>query len=402
MCPCGAAGNSALGAPPPPPPELSPAAPRIGATPPATRQAILDAVSGRGVASVGHSHPRWVKAVTAATVRGRLTGASSHTDELIGYLALLAAGLPPPVDRSVLVSTEPEAIETALRLTQTASGRSGVLAFHSGLQSVTNSDVRNASVPLCKDHDALDYETCGESVAEAIAAIAARQDIDEIGTVLVEPVLAAAGNLLPRRGFLAALQSLCRQRGWLLIFDESVTGFGRTGKPFAFETFEVEPDVVVLGKGLGGGFPSSAVCASSALWNASALRTLPMTASSERRRPLACAAGRVALEIVSEPEFLKHVRAVSVRAAQRLRELVMASSRVARPRGIGLMLGFDLIDPRDGSFATAVECEAIFRACRDRGILLAGRAPHIRLTPPLTMSLEEADCLFDRIAETTK
>ncbi|HET7483753.1 MAG TPA: aminotransferase class III-fold pyridoxal phosphate-dependent enzyme, partial [Solirubrobacterales bacterium] len=359
------------------------------------RPAVLDAVAGHGVASIGDSHPRWIEAVAAAAHRRR------GGNELANYLALLAAELPPRVDRVALAPTDAEALATTLRLARAASGRPGVLTFGGAFRH-PDADLREADVPLCVEHDALDYGACDEPVAGAIAAIASRPDLDDVGAVLVEPVLRSAGNLLPRRGFAAALQDLCRERGWLLILDESGTGFGRTGETFACEAFGVEPDVVVLGNGLGGGFPASAVCAGSSLWEACALPDPPAVGGGKWDGPLACAAGGAALEIVTEPGFLGQVRSVGAHAARRLRELADASLRIARPRGIGLALGFDLVEPESGGVAGWTECEAVFRACRNRGVLIAVTTSRVGLTPPLAISREEVDRLFDVIAEVVR
>ncbi|HEV3001196.1 MAG TPA: aspartate aminotransferase family protein [Solirubrobacteraceae bacterium] len=372
---------------------------------------LLDAVSGYGVASLGHSHPRWVEAVVSQA--RRLAHTTLHTAELAGYLTALADVLPPRIDRIALATTGAEAIEMAMWLAQTERRRPGILTFADGFHGKTaavrytrdpsSNDARSlaphwlrtAPFPACRDHDAVDYGSCHEPVEEAIATIATREDLDDVAAVLVEPVLGTAGNIPPRRGFLAGLRELCRERDWLLIYDESITGFGRTGELFAFGTFGVEPDIVVLAKGLGGGFPLSAVCAPGDIWQGSALSTPSSTSSSYGANPLACAAGKVTLEIVTDRGFMDQVRATAGQAAKRLRELAEASPRVVNPRGIGLMLGFDLVDPDSGELASDVECEAVFRACRDAGVLVAATVPRVRLSPPLTLTAAEADRLFD-------
>ena len=238
-------------------------------------------------------------------------------------------------------------------------------------------------------------------MTEAIKAIASRPDLDDVGAVVVEPVLRSAGNLLPRRRFAATLQALCHERRWLLVFDESNLGLGRTGRTFAWEAFGVEPDVVVLGSGLGGGFPAGAVGAGSSLWKASALPDPSAAGDGKRGGPLACAAGRAALEILTDPGYLEQVRVASAHAARRLRELTDAGPRIARPRGIGLALGFDLVEPESGAPATRSECEAVYRACRDRGVLIAAATPRVPLALPLSVSRQELDRLFEVIAEAT-
>lgn len=380
-----------------------------------TGSRYLDVVSGFGVASLGHCHPHWVEAVVGQA--HRLTVTPLHTNELARYLAALSGVLPPGLAQTALYSGGAEAVEAAIRLTQTATGRSAVLTFREGFhgktvgvryagdpcspeaQSLGSDWLRTALFPACELHDAVSYGRCEESAVEALAAIGEREDRDAIGTVLVEPVLGTAGNIPPRRRFLSELRQLCDERDWLLVLDESITGFGRTGSMFAFEHFGLEPDVVILGKGLGGGFPLSAVCASRDLWEASALRTPSATSSSYGGNPLACAAGLATLEIVTGEDFLRQVRRVAGHAAVRLCELADASPSVSRPRGLGLMLGFDIVDAQTAELATAARCASVFRECRDRGLLILADVPRVRLSPPLTLTVAEADELFDILME---
>jgi 4-aminobutyrate aminotransferase-like enzyme len=375
----------------------------------------LDAVSGYGVASLGHSHPQWVEAVVEQAAR--LTVTPLHTEELARYLSALGAVLPSHLDRTALFSGGAEAVEVAIRLAQTAGGKAGVLTFSDSFHGKTAAVrytgdpasaegealgvgwMRTAPFPACRHHDAVSYPDCEEAAGEALAALAAREDLEDIGVVMVEPILGTAGNVPPQRGFLSGLRQLCDERGWLLVLDESITGFGRLGALFGFEYFDVSADIVVLGKGLGGGFPLSAVCAGSALWERSALGVASGTSSSYGGNPLACAAGLATLEIVTGDSFLLHVRQVAARSAARLRRLAERSAVVAQPRGVGLMLGFDLVDSRSGGPAPGDRCLAIFQACRDRGLLIAADVPRVRISPPLMLSLEEADEMFDVLEE---
>ena len=370
----------------------------------------LDVVSGFGVASLGHSHPEWVKAVVSQAKR--LSATPMYTGELAQYLSALAQVLPERLDQTALFSGGAEAVEVAIRLVQTATGRPGVLtfggAFHGktvGVRYVGSLGMEEAcslgpswlterDFPACELHDPLTYDQCEESAPDLIAALDNEQ-VSAIGAVLLEPVLGTAGNIPPRRQLLRELRQTCDQHGWLLILDESITGFGRTGSMFAFEQFAVQPDVLVAGKGLGGGFPVSAVSSSSQLWGSSSFAVPSATSSSYGGNPLACAAAMATLRIVADEDFLGHVRHVASHAASRLVELATRSPRVARPRGIGLMLGFDLVNPDTGALADADACFSVFRACRERGVLLLADVPRVRLSPPLTLSLAETDQLFD-------
>lgn len=371
----------------------------------------LDAVSGYGVASLGHSHPHWVEAVIGQAAR--LTVTPLHTEGLARYLSALGALLPSHLDRTALFSGGAEAVEAAIRLAQTGGDKAGVLTFRDSFHGKTAAVrytgdpvsaegralgvgwMHTASFPGCMRHDAVSYPRCEEEAGDALAALASREDLEDVGVVMVEPILGTAGNVPPQRGFLSGLRRLCDERGWLLVFDESITGFGRLGELFGFEYFDVQADVVVLGKGLGGGFPLSAVCAGSTLWDRSALGVASGTSSSYGGNPLACAAGLATLEIVTGDSFLPQVRQVAAHAAGRLRRLAERSAVVAQPRGAGLMLGFDLIDPQWGEPAASDRCLAILRACRDRGLLIAADVPRVRISPPLTLGLGEADEMFD-------
>lgn len=381
----------------------------------ATGARYLDTVAGYGVAALGHSDPRWVEAVVGQAES--LTVAPIDTGELAEYTAALAAVVPGTSPQVALYSGGAEAVEMAVRLAQTRTRRPGVLTFAGGFHGKTAALrytrdpraaearmlgprwMRSAEFPLCEDHDAVDYPSCDEDGADAIAVIEAREDLDDVGTLLLEPIQGTAGNLVPPRGFLRALRSLCDERGWMLVLDESITGFGRTGRLFACEYFDAEPDVLVLSKGLGGGFPLSAVCASREAWAESALGAPSGTTTAYGGNPLACAAGRATLDIVTSDGFLPGVRDVGAHAADRLRALAAASSRVARPRGVGLMLGFDLVDPRSGELASAHDCRAVSRACRDHGVLTAAHVPRVRLSPPLTFTADEVDTVFDVLCE---
>jgi 4-aminobutyrate aminotransferase/4-aminobutyrate aminotransferase/(S)-3-amino-2-methylpropionate transaminase len=372
---------------------------------------LLDAVSGYGVASLGHSHPRWVQAVTEQARRLAVT--PLHTLPLAQYLRELATVLPERVRTIALTTTGAEAVELATRLAQVAQGRAGILTFQDGFHGKTAavrytrdlgspeagalapSWLHSAPFPACQSHDAVSYDCCDESVSEDIGSIAVRAELSDIAAVLAEPILGTSGNIPPKLAFLRHLRALCDERGWLLILDESITGFGRTGDLFAFQRFGIEPDILVLSKGLGGGFPLSAVCAAPELWERSQLDSASATSSSYGGNPLACAAGSATLEIITSPGFLEQVQATAAHAAVRLRELAGSSSLVARPRGVGLMLGFDLVVPETGELMPPRACEAVFRECRDRGALVAATVPRVRLSPPLTWTTTEVDLLFD-------
>jgi 4-aminobutyrate aminotransferase-like enzyme len=209
--------------------------------------------------------------------------------------------------------------------------------------------------------------------------------------VIVEPVLGTAGNRPPQRRFLAGLRAVCDDRGWLLIVDESITGFGRLGRTFAVDWFDVRPDILVLGKAMGGGYPLSGVAAPSSLWDASLFAQPSATSSSYGANPLACAAGIAVLDVLEAPGFDDQVKRTASRLAEGIVGLEAASPFVARNRGLGMMLGFDLVDPATGELAGSDLCLRLFHRCLDAGILIVGDVPEVRLNPPLILTEQGAD-----------
>ena len=370
----------------------------------------LDATTAYGVAAIGHAHPTWVSAIQDQAAR--LAASPFHTPQLGAYLEALASTLPENLQRVALFSGGAEAVEVAVRVAQRAIGRPGVLSFTTAFHGKSggvryaggaNNEERialsvlphpHAAFPGCERHTATTYSSCDESAAAACAELRVRDDLDDIGAVIVEPVLGTAGNIPPAPDMLTELRRLCDERGWLLIADESITGFGRTGSMFAFQRFGGSPDIVVLGKAVGGGFPLSAVATSADLWRESGMDQPSATSSSYGNNPLACAAGLAVLDVVTGPEFLPNVRQVGRHLAAGIDHLAESTSTVTRPRGVALMQGFDLVDPSTGDLATARHCADVFRSCRDRGLLLPIDVPRVRVNPPLTLSLQEADELL--------
>ncbi len=373
-----------------------------------TGRRLLDFATAMGVAAIGHANPVWADAV--AEQAHRLAACVLHTPEHAAYLERLAAYLPAGVDRVALYSGGSEAVEVAVRLAQSVTGRRHLISFSTGFHGKTIGVrfsggrfpeeretlgvdwVHTLPYPRCERHGPLDYPSCEEDGAAALSALEQLAGgLDGVAAVIVEPVLGTAGNRPPQRRFLTGLRELCDSHGWLLVVDESITGFGRLGANFAVDWFGVRPDILVLGKAIGGGYPLSGVAAGDALWGASLFAQPSATSSSYGANPLACAAGSAVLELVTVPGFLDQVRRTALRLAEGLVALEEASPVVARTRGVGMMLGFDLVDPASDALAGRDLCLRLFRQCLDEGILIVGDVPEVRLNPPLVLTEQGAD-----------
>ena len=377
-------------------------------------QRLLDFATAMGVAAIGHGHPHWSEAV-AGQAR-RLAACVLHTPEHATYLERLAAYLPQGTDQVALYSGGAEAVEVAVRLAQSVTGKRHLVSFSTGFhgktigvrfsggrfpeeRSALGVDwVHSLPYPRCTAHGVLDYAECTDSGSASLAELERHAaEIDGVAAVIVEPVLGTAGNRPPERLFLRALRALCDSRGWLLIVDESITGFGRLGVPFAVGHYGVRPDILVLGKAMGGGYPLSGVAASAALWDASLFAEPSATSSSYGANPLACAAGTAVLDIVTAAGFDERTGEVAAVLAEGIAELERTSPYVRAARGVGMMLGFDLVHPATGALAGRDLCLRLFRRCLDEGILVVGDVPEVRLNPPLVLSLDEAAGAVDML-----
>jgi 4-aminobutyrate aminotransferase-like enzyme len=376
----------------------------------------LDFATAMGVAGFGHAHPRWARAL--ADQAAQLAATVLHTPMQADYLAGLAEIVPDGLERVALYSGGTEAVEVALRLAQSVTGRSNVISFTSGFHGKTAgtrftgrryADERQAlgidwihdvDYPLCTTHDAVSYPQCGGDGAEALAELdtyAGSLD-GGVAAVIVEPVLGTAGNRPPERLFLSRLRDLCTRRGWLLILDENITGFGRLGTHFAADWFSVKPDILVMGKAMGGGFPLSGVAAPSSLWDNSLYAEMSATSSSYGANPVACAAGLAVLDILREDGFLDNVQRVAAVLAEGLGDIERRSPYVARARGVGLMLGFDFVDPQSGGLASPELCKRLFLDTLQRGLLIVGDVPGVRLNPPMTLTVAEAEQALEALS----
>ncbi|MEZ4214903.1 MAG: aspartate aminotransferase family protein [Myxococcota bacterium] len=364
---------------------------------------FVDLSGAFGVANVGHAHPDVVDAI-AAQARELLHGMGDvHPPRVkVELLEALVARYPGGGDaRGVLVSSGSDAVETALKTAQLATGRAGVVAFEGGyhglafgaLDATWRSDFRApfaARLP-----DACAHARFGDAadVTRAADALAARGVAT--GAVLVEPVQGRGGERVPPRGFLRALRALCDERGWLLVADEVYTGFGRTGKLFACEHEGVAPDLLCIGKGLSSGMPIAACLGRAEVmdaWPAStgeALHTQTFLG-----HPASCAAALASIRALEADGLVERSASLGARALARARERLASLDAVTDVRGLGLMIGVECAD-----------AARALRACAEvlaRGFILlpsgdGGRV--LSLTPPLCIAESQLSAAIDALAD---
>ena len=355
----------------------------------------LDLLAGIGVASIGHAHPRVAAAVSEQS--RRYTHVMVYGEDILApQVALarrLASRLPDSLSTAYLTNSGAEAIEGALKLVRKATGRSQVLAFEGAYHGDTTGAMALGGNPFYREPfrpllDPIEHLPWNDE--------AALTRIDErTAAVFVEPVQAEAGVRLPDATFLPALARRCREVGALLVFDEVVTGLGRTGRWFGFEQWPGSvPDVIVLAKSLGGGLPLGAFAASSSL-QATLAEDPPLGhVTTFGGNPVCCAAGLAALDVLAEESLPERAGAVGARFRDEVAGWVGRGGLVD-VRGIGLLLGLE--------FETPAQTASFADACRARGLLL-GWTLHqdcvIRLAPPLNIRDDElalATRVFDDV-----
>jgi acetylornithine/succinyldiaminopimelate/putrescine aminotransferase len=355
-------------------------------------RAYLDLLAGMGVANVGHTRPEVVAAVRAQADRHlHVMVYGEVVQEAQVRLATRLAGLlAPPLEVVYFTSSGAEAIEGALKTARKHTRRRRLIAFEGGFHGDTLGALSVGGNPLYR----APFEPLLPEVAflpfDDPAALAAIDE--ETAAVVVEPVQAEGGVRIPSPEFLPTLRRRCDATGALLVLDEVVTGFGRTGRLFAHEHWGVVPDLLVLAKALGGGLPLGAFVGAPAVM-ATLARDPPLShVTTFGGHPLSCAAGLAALEVLLAEDLPRRAATGGAEMLRRLAALV-GRGGLAEARGIGLLLGLE--------FAGPAACARFARQALARGLILGWtlhRDTVIRLAPPLVLTDAEMEEAVARIA----
>lgn len=239
-------------------------------------------------------------------------------------------------------------------------------------------------------------ETCGLMCVDRIDDFIEFASSGRVAAVMVEPVSGNGGNIVPPDGYFQQLRKFCDERDIALIFDEIQTGIGRTGQMFAAQHFDVQPDAITVGKGLGGAGAQVA-----GILTNERLAGLPGNHHSFTygANLLAAAAANATVDIIRQPEFLANVRSVGNHILARLAELKKSYPAIGDVRGIGLMLGMEIIEPDNSPAVKATNHLAA--AAQRHGLIIRtsryGYGNVLKIRPPLIMTHDEADIVCDRL-----
>jgi 4-aminobutyrate aminotransferase-like enzyme len=377
----------------------------------------LDLTGAFGVGLLGHGHPGVVEAVQDQAGRLLHGMGDVHPPALkVELLERLAAVLPWPETRTVLASSGSEAVEVALKTAQVVTGKAGVLAFEGSYHGLTLGALATTSRSLFRKpfEDRLPPGVVFAPFPDPVRhgaeagprALARVEELLErgapsgqrIGAVIVEPVQGRAGARVAPHGFMARLSRLAREAGALVIADEIFTGMGRCGEVLASTRVGLDPDLVCLGKALGGGMPLSACAGTAAVmdaWPESAGEAIHT--STFLGHPASCAAGLAVLEAMEMEGTAGRARVLGGRLVRELRARLAGAPGVADVRGLGLLLGIELVDG-EGREPAAGRGARVAEAALALGVLVlpAGAQGHVvELAPSVDLTDEQVECALD-------
>ena len=337
----------------------------------------IDLIGGISVANIGHRHPKVIEAIKKQVdeyMHIMVYGEFVQSPQ-VQYAKLLTDHLPSILNSVYFTNSGAEAVEGAMKLAKRATGRTGIIAFKNSYHGSTQGALsiigdeywRNSFRPLLPGIQHLNYNSFDDL----------KQITNETACVIVETIQAEAGIIAPQNDWLPALQNRCMETGTLFILDEVQAGFGRTGKLWGFENFDVRPDILILGKALGGGMPLGAFIAGKQLMDTLTANPVLGHITTFGGHPVCCAAGMAAFKVLLENDF-------GVTHKEHLFRSLLQHPNVKSIRSFGLWMAVEF-----DSFET---CKKVIDQSISNGVLTDWFlfAPNcLRISPPLTISENE-------------
>jgi 4-aminobutyrate aminotransferase len=368
----------------------------------------LDFTTGIGVTSTGHCHPRIVEAVKEQ-VEKLIHGQANivYHQPMLQLVEELSSVVPRGLDGFFFSNSGAEAVEASIKLARQATGRTNIIVFQGsfhgrtvGTMSLTTSKTiyRAGYQPLMPGVFVAPYpyayrygweeDYCGEWCLRELEHLLITQTApQETAAILVEPVLGEGGYVVPPASFLPALRRLCEEHEILLIADEVQSGFGRTGRFFAVEHWDVVPDILVMAKGMASGLPLSGIAAPLALME----KWIPGShGGTYGGNAVACAAAAATARVLREERLVENAAGQGELLLKHLRSLQQRFPLIGDVRGLGLMVACEFT-AADGQ-PDRTTAKAVIGECLDNGLLLLTCGPHdntVRWIPPLVVTADQ-------------
>lgn len=367
----------------------------------------IDFASGIGVVNAGHGHPRIVEAVQSQAED--LIHTCFHIVMYEKYVALaekLTDLTPGSFDKMcALFNSGAEAVENAVKIARHATGRQGVIAFENGfhgrtlLAATLTSKVmpyKHGFGPFAPEVYRMPYagcyrcsynltpDTCGCACADALRDVLIHT-ADNVAALIVEPVTGEGGFLVPPKEFFPKLKAICEENGIVFIADEVQSGFGRTGTMFAIEHWGVEPDLVVMAKGMGGGMPISAVVGKSELMDHPQIGGIGGTYGGN---PVSCASALAVLDVFEEEGILDMAKKLGQRMGDRFQQWADTYDFIGDARGLGPMRALELVYDKETRQPAPEYAKQMVQLAQQKGLLLIACGTYgnvMRILAPLTI-----------------
>ncbi|CAN5307230.1 acetyl ornithine aminotransferase family protein [soil metagenome] len=365
---------------------------------------FLDLIGGIGVGALGHSHPSVTRAITDQVKKISVGSLTSTPRVELGER--VAAHAPAPgLDRLQLYTSGAEAVESALRLAKARTGKYELVSFWGGFHgktagamSLLGTTGKRGLGPFAGGAHQIPYAdcyrcplslthpSCGLACVELGRKQLRASSTGQVAAFIVEPMQGTAGNVIPPDDFLPAVRALADENDALLIADEMITGFGRTGKYWGIEHSGVRPDIVTVGKAFGGGFPLSGVLTTTEIAQTRPWSLPSGSSSSYGGNALGAAAGVAALRAIDEERLVDNAAAVGAILLRELESFVDEYPFVGHVSGRGMFLRVELVrDKRTKEPLDRALTERIFHDLVARGLLTMAYSASFRLQPALTM-----------------
>jgi len=349
----------------------------------------IDCTGSYGVCIVGHCHPKVVEAVKKQAEKLISCHSSLYNDARSEFLQKITKITPKGLNKVFLANSGAEAVESAIKLARKFSGKPEIIAmmgaFHGktmgALSATWDKKYREPFLPLVPEFKHVPSDNL-ERVREAVT--------EKTAAIIAEPIRGESGIRVPSDDFLPGLREICDEKGVLLILDEVQTGFGRTGKIFACEHWNIVPDILCVAKSVAGGLPLGVTIAKEDVMSSLKLGEHTTTFGGN---PLVCAAACAAIDILIEEKLVERAATLGAYFKEKLVDLQVKHKVVREVRGLGLMLGMEL----------RFDVLQIILQAMDKGVLIldAGRNV-LRFLPPLVIEKEQIDkvvAILDTILE---
>lgn len=369
----------------------------------------LDFMAGVCVCSLGHSHPEYIRAIKAQL--DQVTIGSFTSANRVKLLRTIASLTPLGLDKIQLYSGGAEAVEAALRLAKAHTQKFEVLSFWGGFHGKSGGVLGLIGDPFKKNWGVLhpgshivpyatcyrcpfksDYPQCGLLCLDFVRQYIENSTAGSLAAILVETMQGTAGNLIPPPEFLPGLLEIARENDALLIADEMITGFGRTGKTFGCNHTNIVPDIMTIGKGMGNGFPISGLVSTQEITSALPFAKPSSSSSSYGGNPLACAASYATVKTIITEKLVENSQNVGAYLLEGLNRLQEKYAFIGSVSGLGLMIGVELVKDRQTKEPLdKAACQAIYLESLKRGLLGMNYKANFRINPPLSITREEVD-----------